>query len=105
MGKGKGIIGRLNDLCQSVKEGRPMINRKELESETGFLNHLAMTFDAISPYLKGFYLTLNSWRPYRDEGEWKVSEKKWRRMLMLQLNLGKITEEEWDHWGEDKDDI
>ena len=102
--KGKDMVEKLWHLCQESEGGRPRINRKELERETGFLNHLAMTFDVISPYLKGFYLTLNSWRPYRDEGDWKISEKKWKRMLMLQLSMGKITELEWEHWGEDRDE-
>lgn len=102
--KGKAIVERLDGLCRIAEEGRPLLNRKDLEKETGFLNHLAMTFDVIFPYLKGFYLTLNSWRSHRDEGDWKVSEKRWRKMLMLQLNLGKITEQEWEHWGEDKDE-
>ena len=98
------MVEKLWSLCQEAEEERPTLNRKELERETGFLNHLAMTFDVISPYLKSLYLTLNSWRPCRDEGDWKVSAKKWKRMLMLQLNLGKISEFEWEHWGKDQDE-
>jgi hypothetical protein len=56
----------IKQLCQKIKEGvsgQPVIDRKRLEKETaGFLNHLAMTFQVITPFLQGVYLTLHSWR-------------------------------------------
>ena len=68
--KGKELIRKLN----AEKEphdlpGEVTLNRKDLDRITGFLNHLAMTFDEITPFLKGFSLTLNSRREKRnDEG-------------------------------------
>jgi hypothetical protein len=50
---------------------RPLLNRKELERQIGFLNHLIIAFDEMTPFLKGFYLTLNSWRSKRDMDNWK----------------------------------
>jgi hypothetical protein len=41
---------------------RPVLDRKQLERDVGFLNHLAMAFEVTTPFLKGFYLILNSWR-------------------------------------------
>ena len=73
--KGRSIVSSLSALVVAHSDGRPRINRKELERQTGFLNHLTMTFDDMTPFLKGFYLTLNSWRPKRDEDDWKVSDK------------------------------
>jgi hypothetical protein len=32
-----------------------------------------MTFEDLNPFLKGFYLTLNSWRPGRDQEGWRVN--------------------------------
>jgi hypothetical protein len=56
-----------------VEGGCPSIDHKSLEKQTGFLNHLAMTFEDTTPFLKGFYLTLNSWRRCRDQEGWKVA--------------------------------
>jgi hypothetical protein len=68
-------------LVKEVREsagGRPVLERKKVEKETCFLNHLAMTLDVVTPFLKGFYLALNSWRPKRNEGDWKMSDKRWK---------------------------
>jgi hypothetical protein len=80
-------------------DGRPVLDRKALERETGFLNHLSMTFEVMVPYLKGFYLTLNSWRQGRDAEDWKVSDKQWRQMVLEQYHNGRITSEELDAGG------
>ena len=76
------------------EDRRPALDRKKLEKETGFLNHLAMTFEVVTPFLKGFYLTLNSWRSQRDDGDWKVSDKRWKGMLFARLESGDIPERE-----------
>ena len=70
-----------------------MLDRKVLKQETGFLNHhLSMTFEVRVPYVKGFYLTLNSWRQGRDAENWKVvSDKQWRQILLQRYYDGKIT--------------
>lgn len=43
-----------------------ILDRKELEKDRGFLVHLSMVYPTLVPYLKGFHLTLESWRPDRD---------------------------------------
>ena len=58
--KGKTMIESLLASIRDQKDRRPLLDRKKLKKETGFLNHLAMTFDVVTPFLKGFYLTLNS---------------------------------------------
>ena len=78
--KGIRILTSLRNACISHPIRRPPLDRKQLEKDTGFLNHLSMTFDETTPFLKGFYLTLNSWRPQRDEEDWKVSLKAWQRI-------------------------
>jgi hypothetical protein len=40
---------------------------KPLLSKTGFLLHLALTYGWLGPYMKGLYLTVNSWREGRDD--------------------------------------
>ncbi|KAI2498994.1 hypothetical protein MHU86_15498 [Fragilaria crotonensis] len=94
--KGKAMIAQLLGLIETAVNRRPLIERKKLEKETGFLNHLSMTFDVITPFLKGFYLTLNSWRSQRDEGDWKMSDKRWKRLLFSKFERGDISEAELD---------
>lgn len=75
---------------------RPEVDRKALERDTGFLNHLAMTFEDFNPFLKGCYLSLNSWRTGRDQEGWKLPDKVWGRMMVSQLENDLISQEELD---------
>jgi len=56
--------------------GEP-IDRKTLESYRGSLVYLQRTYPSITPYVKGFHLTINGWRPDRDAEGWRllVSER------------------------------
>lgn len=82
--KARSIVQTLRIQCHGDVSGRPKLNRKELEQSTGFLNHLAMTFDDMTPFLKGLYLTLNAWRPGRDADDWKMTDAKWKQVLFDQ---------------------
>jgi hypothetical protein len=44
---------------------------KTAESYRGFLVYVSRTYGAFVPYLKGIHLTLDSWRPFRDDDGWK----------------------------------
>ena len=93
--KGTAIMNRLRGELDADEGKRPMMNTKLLERETGFLNHLAMTFDNLVPFLKGLYLTLNSWRAGRDSDDWKVSDKRcWGLILEERFDRGEISEQE-----------
>ncbi len=94
--KGRSMVRRLWDALSKHEDRRPVLERKTLEKETGFLNHLAMTFEDMVPYLKGFYLTLNSWRQGRDAEDWKVSDKEWHQILMDRYHNGRISADELD---------
>ena len=59
---------------KDVQQRADALDRKELESDRGFLIYVARTFPVMKSYLKGFSLTLESWRPDRDEDGWKVDE-------------------------------
>ena len=102
--KGKEMIERLRKLCEAAMDLRPMLNRKELERETGFLNHLGMTFEVLVPYLKGYYFTLNSWRSHRDEADWKMTDKRWRRMCFDRFESGDVSRVDLNLWLEGTDD-
>ena len=70
------------------------------------MNHLAMTFDIIVPYFKGFYLTLNSWRSRRDEGDWRIANERWKRMMFAKFEMDDISESELEEglFGKDASD-
>ena len=95
-GKGRAMIEDLSAQLANENGVRPQLDRKLLERQTGFLNHLAMTFEDLSPFLKGFYLTLNSWRDKRDDQDWKMTDKAWVQMLIAKLENQDISEREFD---------
>eukprot|EP00980_Cylindrotheca_fusiformis_P027728 scaffold22529_cov73-Cylindrotheca_fusiformis.AAC.2 len=75
--KAKSILDRIyNELPNP--EG---LEFKQLERDRGFLIHLAATFKAMTPYLKGIHLTLDSWRANRRSDGWKMSPKEWAGFL------------------------
>jgi hypothetical protein len=94
--KGREMVERLLSTMLKVKDSRPLLDRRSLEKETGFLNHLSMTFEVVTPFLKGFYLTLKSWRSQRDEGDQKLSDKRWKHLFVFQFERGEISETELD---------
>lgn len=51
---------QLNELLQEL-ETKGVLNHKALEKKRGFFNHLQCTYPAITPFLKGFHLTLDGW--------------------------------------------
>ena len=53
----------------------PKIYLKDIELNTSFLVNLAMAYPLISPFLKGFYLTMNSCIEGRDKNGWKMSNQ------------------------------
>jgi hypothetical protein len=67
---------------------------KRLEQIRGFLCHLAMTYDNITPFLKGLHLTLASFLPQRDAEGWKMSDRQWLNRVDQNLTSGKISEDE-----------
>ena len=72
--KAKSLISDLLGYFTSP-EDLPELDLKDLERKTGFLVHLAMAYPAIMPFLRGLYLTMNSWRSMRDGQGWKLSRR------------------------------
>ena len=75
----------IQDTLEEVKSGG-LLNHKILEQRRGFLNHIQRVFPAMTPFLKGFHLTLDGWRPGRDEDMWKLrrplEELDWNHLLL-----------------------
>jgi len=65
------VQGILHDTLQEVRSGG-LLCHKTLEQWRGFLNHIQCIFPAMTPFLKGFHLTLDGWRPGQAEDMWKL---------------------------------
>ena len=51
-----------------------LIHFKTTEKLVGFIVYVCQTYKYLVPYLKGIYLTLNSWRGGRDNDGWMTAE-------------------------------
>jgi hypothetical protein len=92
--RGQDIIAALlAQLEEDIKEDVEL-NYKKLEQDTGFLCHLAMTYERVMPYLKGFYLTLSAHLPQRDEGGWKKTDNQWAAYVHQKLSDGELSVEQ-----------
>jgi hypothetical protein len=61
---------------QVYEIGKPKkgwMNYKLAEKYRGFLVYVPRTYTAMVPYRKGIHLSLESWRPVRDEDGWRIS--------------------------------
>ena len=63
----------LRDLTLELQT-QPLLNHKNLERTRGFFNHLQRTYPSVTPFLKGFHLTLDGWRGGRDQDLWPEAE-------------------------------
>ena len=103
--KARGIVKKWLDCAPEKEEEDWVVNRKELEKDTGFLIHVCLTFENFKPYLKGFYNTLNGWRWDRDEDGWKRSNKNWKEFwAIMDTGDGTTDDVEWSQIGSRADD-
>ena len=70
-----------------VDKGSVQVNAAQMERDVGFLVHLSRTFPSMFPYLKGIYLSLNTWRKGRNEEGWKFTMAEWRAALDVDDDL------------------
>ena len=69
------LYSKLGSHSSKLGDQEVYLHYKALESITGFLTYVAMTYPMMVPYLKGLHLTLNSWRPNRDPRGWKKRKR------------------------------
>ena len=69
--KARNIIRKWHDRLSKSPQGP--LDLKELLSDRGFLIYIVRTYDCMNTYLKGFHLTIDSWRDNRDDDGWKLS--------------------------------
>ena len=69
-GRSKEII---RDLLSKFNDPNhlPEMDLKEMEWKTVFLVHMAMVHPSIMLFMRGIYLTMNSWCPNKDRDIWK----------------------------------
>jgi len=91
--KGQQYIQHLNAEIMDNPNG--LFDFKLLERIRGFLCHLAMTYELLFPFLKGFHLTLCAHMPSRDEEGWKLSELEFIGYLEERLARGKISSSQY----------
>jgi hypothetical protein len=72
----------------------PLFLYKRLEQIRGFLCHMSMTYEIVTPYLKGFHLTLAKHHPQRDREGWKLSPKEWDAYIWGKASEGFYTDDE-----------
>ena len=75
--KGRNYILELDAETKTLGLDNVTFDYKRLEVIRGFLCHLAMTYELLFPFLKGFHLTLLQYLPCRDEEGWKIKEVAW----------------------------
>lgn len=75
---------RLLETLDAELTASEKLNYKALESARGFLLHVTSTYPAMVPFIKGFHLTLDSWRPNRDTDGWRLTQAEIRMKFGLE---------------------
>ena len=87
----------INDIHSQLDGDKDIeLDYKMLERTRGFLCHLAMVYDIIFPYLKGFHLTLANHLPKRNEEGWKLNDLEWIGHIESKVESGTLTREQAD---------
>jgi hypothetical protein len=69
-----------------------------LPSHGGYLIYVARTYNWMRSYLKGIFLTLNSWHPHRDAEGWKLPVSEWESTEAEYLKWKSEKTKEDDSW-------
>ena len=80
-----------------VRDKGVALNLKELERDAGILVHVSMAFPSMKPFLRGFYLTMNSWRVDRNGDGWKMPWRAYKVFMALGRKAGAFEEEVLHH--------
>ena len=82
--KGRNIIAPYVEAFKQTNT-LPTFSHKQMQRDVGFLVHLALTYAALMPFLKGFYLTMNNWRGGRNADGWKLNAREWISLLQVKM--------------------
>jgi hypothetical protein len=73
--KAKHLLANLDELLTESD----MADHKVLERTRGFLVYVTRTYKPMAPFILVFHLTINSWRPGRDEEGWRMTRARLRK--------------------------
>eukprot|EP00978_Attheya_sp_CCMP212_P016531 scaffold43382_cov49-Attheya_sp.AAC.2 len=65
----------LREMQEMLATAPKRIRCKRLEQIRGFLNYVAQTYTWLRPYLIGVHMTIDGWRPNRDDEGWQTQPK------------------------------
>jgi hypothetical protein len=68
--RNKAIVREMMALVDKAPEAMP---RHRMEEIRGFLNYVFQTYASMIPFLIGFHMTVDSWRPHRESEGWRLS--------------------------------
>jgi hypothetical protein len=68
--KANRLLAKLDDLLMESE----MVDHKVWGRTQGFLVYVVRTYKPMAPFILGFHLTIDSWRPGRDEEVWKLQQ-------------------------------
>jgi hypothetical protein len=68
--KANRMLAKMDELLTESE----MVDHKVLERTQGFLVYAARTYKPMAPFILGFHLTIDSWRPGRDEEDWRLRQ-------------------------------
>jgi hypothetical protein len=63
----------LQEVLNLVEANPVSVPRKRLEQVRGVLVYVTRTYPCMVPYLIGLHMTIDGWRPNRDQEGWRVS--------------------------------
>jgi hypothetical protein len=92
--KAKPLLANLDAL---LKESE-IVDHKVLERNRGFLVYVARTYKPMAPFILGFHLTIDSWRPGRDEEGWRLRQAE----VEASLESDDESDTEEGHGGEER---
>ena len=58
-----------------LEKGDTDLDFKRLRSDRGFMVYVTQAYPGMKPYLKGFHLSLETWRGGRDSKGWKFPKQ------------------------------
>jgi hypothetical protein len=64
------LLTKLDDLLTESE----MVDHKVWGRTQGFLVYVVRTYKPMAPFILGSHLTIDSWRPGRDEEVWKLQQ-------------------------------
>jgi hypothetical protein len=62
----------VEEVAEMIVATPTSMDRKRLEQIRGFLIYVVQTYREMTPYLIGLHMTIDFWRPNRDEEGWRV---------------------------------